>query len=134
MLISPYYAKTISKDRFKESQYINKSLFFLTTVISLISQGKKSFILFELNQLIYREMHIPYRNSPLTKILKGALGGNSRTKIILCLNPCLSQFEQSLNTIRFGLCARKITNSIKKNGFFQKTSFEMNVNFCLNFY
>ena len=81
-----------------------------------------------------RETHIPYRNSPLTKILKGALGGNSRTKIILCLNPCLSQFEQSLNTIRFGLCARKITNCIKTNGFFQKANFDLNVFFLeINF-
>ena len=41
MPLSPNVIRTISKDRFKESQHINKSLFFLTTVISLISQGKK---------------------------------------------------------------------------------------------
>jgi len=71
------------------------------------------------NQInILREIHIPYRNSPLTKILKGALGGNSRTKIILCLNPCLSQMEQTLNTIRFGLCAKKIQNKVKVNCFY----------------
>ena len=42
LLVSPFLSKTISKDRFKESQYINKSLFFLTTVISLIKKKKKS--------------------------------------------------------------------------------------------
>lgn len=31
--------------------------------------------------------HIPYRNSPLTKILRSSLGGNSRTAIILCITP-----------------------------------------------
>ena len=46
-------AKPISKDRFKESQHINKSLFFLTTVISLISQGKKLFHIKIKKKLIY---------------------------------------------------------------------------------
>ena len=45
------------KDRVKEGQHINKSLFFLTQVISLKSEGKGN-------------AHIPYRNSPLTKILR----------------------------------------------------------------
>ena len=37
--------------------------------------------------------HIPYRNSPLTKILKSSLGGNSRILIILCATPTVSQIE-----------------------------------------
>lgn len=69
--ISP---QEIIKDRVKEGQYINKSLFFLTQVISQIAEGKPL-------------AHIPYRNSPLTKILKSSLGGNSRTNIILCITP-----------------------------------------------
>ncbi|EAS00562.2 kinesin motor catalytic domain protein (macronuclear) [Tetrahymena thermophila SB210] len=90
------------KERQIESKTINKSLFFLTQVISLKSQGKQ-------------ESHIPYRNSPLTKILRSSLGGNSRTAIILCLNPCLSQLEQSASTLRFGLNAKKIENQVKQN-------------------
>ncbi|EGR30278.1 kinesin motor domain protein, partial [Ichthyophthirius multifiliis] len=85
------------KDRIKEGQYINKSLFFLTQVISQIAEGKPI-------------IHIPYRNSPLTKILKSSLGGNSRTMIILCITCAQSQFEQTLSTIRFGLNAKKIEN------------------------
>lgn len=30
--------------------------------------------------------HVPFRNSSLTKILKGSLDGTSRTLIILCIN------------------------------------------------
>lgn len=60
-------------------------------------------------------MHIPFRNSPLTKILRSSLGGNSRTAIILCVNPCFSQYEQTMSTIRFGLNAKKIENQIKRN-------------------
>ena len=64
---------------------------------------------------INRDLHIPYRNSPLTKILRSSLGGNSRTILINCINPCQSQLEQSLTTIKFGLNAAKIENKIKKN-------------------
>mmetsp|Transcript_2436 Transcript_2436/g.2299 ORF Transcript_2436/g.2299 Transcript_2436/m.2299 type:complete len:170 (+) Transcript_2436:1074-1583(+) len=76
------------KDRVNEGKHINKSLFFLTQVISMKAKGKNE--------------HIPYRNSPLTKILRASLGGNSRTSIILCATPTISQYEQSLSTIRFG--------------------------------
>ncbi|CAD8120246.1 unnamed protein product [Paramecium sonneborni] len=90
------------KDRQNESKHINKSLFFLTQVISLRAQEKN-------------DQHIPYRNSPLTKILRSSLGGNSRTAIILCVNPCYSQFEQTLSTLRFGTNAKKIENNVSKN-------------------
>ncbi|EAS02150.2 kinesin motor catalytic domain protein (macronuclear) [Tetrahymena thermophila SB210] len=95
-------AMKMVKERIKESQSINKSLFFLTQVISLQSQNKSS-------------NHIPYRNSALTKILKSSLGGNSRTLIILCVTPTSTHFEQSLSTMRFGQNAKKIKNSIEIN-------------------
>lgn len=80
--------------RVKEGQHINKSLFFLTQVIALKAEGKME--------------HIPYRNSPLTKILRSSLGGNSRTAIILCITPSSSQLEQSFSTLRFGQNAKMI--------------------------
>ena len=61
--------------RMREGQHINKSLFFLTQVIAMQAEGKRD--------------HIPFRNSPLTKILKTSLGGNSRTAIILCITPSM---------------------------------------------
>lgn len=67
------YEEMMIKNRVKEGQHINSSLFFLTLVIQLKSTGKSQ--------------HIPYRNSPLTKILRSSLGGNSRTLIILCITP-----------------------------------------------
>lgn len=76
---SPFslHPNTSPHDRVREGQHINKSLFFLTQVINLKATGSE-------------DTHIPYRNSPLTKILKGSLGGNSRTSVILCITPCLS--------------------------------------------
>lgn len=93
---------SLQKERIKESQRINKSLFFLTQVISMKSQGKPDAV-------------IPYRNSPLTKILRSSLGGNSRTVVILCMNPSMSQFEQTMSTLRFGLNAKKIENRVQIN-------------------
>lgn len=87
--------------RVKEGKSINKSLFFLTQVIKLKSEGKKT--------------HIPYRNSPLTKILRSSLGGNSRTTVVLCVSPTYSHLEQTISTIRFGLSAKKIQNKISAN-------------------
>lgn len=91
-----------TKERIKEGQHINKSLFFLTQVIKLKSEGRNN-------------VHIPYRNSPLTKILRSSLGGNSRTVVILCVNPTFSHLEQTLSTIRFGISAKKIENNVLPN-------------------
>lgn len=62
--------------------------------------------------IILSNAHIPYRNSPLTKILRSSLGGNSRTLIVLCASPGDSQYEQTLSTMRFGLNAKKIENKV----------------------
>ena len=85
----------------KEGQHINKSLFFLTQVIAMRASGTSD--------------HIPYRNSPLTKILKVSLGGNSRTAIILCITPSMRQVEQTSMTLRFGQNAKKIKNRVSAN-------------------
>lgn len=94
--------KAVQDSRMKEGKSINKSLFFLTQVISLKAEGKAN-------------QYIPFRNSPLTKILRSSLGGNFRTLVVLCVNPCISQVEISLSTLRFGANAKKIQNNIRAN-------------------
>lgn len=89
-------------ERVKEGKHINKSLFFLTHVISLKARGKSN-------------EHIPFRNSPLTKILKCSLGGNFRTLVVLCCNPSDKQTEITMSTLRFGTNAKKIQNNVKAN-------------------
>eukprot|EP00347_Sterkiella_histriomuscorum_P010849 403374689 len=103
--------KDTSQMRVREGQHINKSLFFLTQVIALKAEGKKN------------EQHIPYRNSPLTKILRSSLGGNSRTAIILCITPAQNQLEQTFSTLRFGQNAKMIKNQVVAN-VVKKTSSE----------
>lgn len=85
--------------RLKEGLSINKSLFYLTQVIHMLSQRSSQ--------------HIPYRNSTLTKILRSSLGGNSKTTIIVCVTPASSQIEQTMSSLKFGQKAMKIQQTAK---------------------
>ncbi|CDQ81633.1 unnamed protein product [Oncorhynchus mykiss] len=78
-------------DRLKEGTAINLSLTTLGNVISALADvavGKKV-------------VHIPYRDSVLTKLLQSALGGNSRTVMIAALSPADICYEESISTLRY---------------------------------
>ena len=92
---SPFNVKENVKERVKEGQYINKSLFFLTQVLAFKTENKDA-------------AHIPYRNSALTKILKSSLSGNSRILIVCCVTPALSSFDHTMSTLRFGVNAKRV--------------------------
>ena len=82
----------------KEGININKSLLALGNVISaLVDDTKKG-------------GHVPYRDSKLTRILQDSLGGNSRTSMIACCSPAESNFDETLNTLKYADRARKIKN------------------------
>jgi kinesin family member 5 len=59
----------VSGQQLEELKKINKSLSALGNVINALTDGKST--------------HIPYRDSKLTRILQEALGGNSRTALII---------------------------------------------------
>lgn len=87
----------------KEGININKSLLVLGNVISALSEeGKKG-------------IHVPYRDSKLTRILQDSLGGNSRTSMIACVSPAESNFDETLNSLNYASRARKIKNKPKIN-------------------
>lgn len=85
-------------DRLKEAANINKSLSMLGNVISALAEieGGKS------------EKKVPYRDSTLTKLLKNALGGNSKTIMICAISPANDNYEESLGTLRYADQAKKI--------------------------
>jgi hypothetical protein len=83
----------------KEGININKGLLILGNVISaLASQSKK------------KDTFVPYRDSKLTRLLKGSLGGNHKTLMIACVSPSGSNTEESLNTLRYANRAKNIQN------------------------
>ncbi|KAK6490105.1 kinesin-like protein KIF28P [Huso huso] len=87
-------------DRLKEGTAVNLSLTTLGNVISSLAEvavGKKS-------------VHIPYRDSVLTKLLQSALGGNSRTVMIATLSPADICYEETLSTLRYAERTKKIQN------------------------
>ena len=86
--------------RKEEGAQINLGLLSLGNVISALSDGVG---------------HIPYRDSKLTRILKDSLGGNSHTLMIACVSPADTNFEESLNTLRYADRARKIKNKPIQN-------------------
>ena len=54
--------------------------------------------------------YIPYRDSVLTKLLKGALGGNARTTLLVCVSPDVEDRQHTLSTLRFALRAQSVLN------------------------
>lgn len=56
-----------------------------------------------------------FRESKLTRILQPYLGGNSITAIICTISPMRSNYQETVNTLRFGICAGGIKNDVKAN-------------------
>ena len=74
--------------RFKEAVNINSGLLALANVVSALSDKKR------------RKGHVPYRNSKLTRLLKDALGGNSRTCMIVCVGPSDDALNETLVSLK----------------------------------
>jgi centromeric protein E len=58
-------------------------------------------------------VHIPYRDSKLTRILQPSLGGNARTAIICMITPAAEHADESHNTLEFAARAKKVVNVVR---------------------
>nr|XP_060618119.1 kinesin-like protein KIF27 isoform X1 [Anolis sagrei ordinatus] len=85
-------------ERFKESIQINSGLLALGNVISALGDPRR------------KSIHIPYRDAKITRILKDSLGGNAKTVMITCISPSSSEFDESLNSIKYANRAKNIRN------------------------
>ncbi|KAM5191882.1 kinesin-like protein KIF27 [Mantella aurantiaca] len=85
-------------ERFKESIQINSGLLALGNVISALADPKR------------KNAHVPYRDAKITRILKDSLGGNAKTVMITCISPSTSDFDESLNSLKYANRARNIKN------------------------
>ncbi len=59
-------------------------------------------------------LHIPYRNSMMTTVLRDSLGGNCRTVMIANINGASAQLEESISTCRFAQRVAMICNSVSQ--------------------
>lgn len=87
----------VEKKTIDEGKYINKSLFFLQMVIQTLNEKAKG-----------QDVHIPFRNSMMTMILRDSLGGNCNTKMIATISALQDDMGESLGTCRFARSVQMI--------------------------
>jgi len=85
----------------KETGQINKSLFTLGKVISMLS-GKDAA---KLNQ-----KYIPFRDSKLTMLLQDSLGGQSKALMIACVSPSEVYIDETVSTLNYATRTMNIKN------------------------
>lgn len=60
-------------------------------------------------------VHIPYRDSKLTRLLQDSLGGNTRTVLMACIAPTSIHYNETVNTLQFADRAKSILIRVKAN-------------------
>lgn len=91
-------------DRLKEGAAINQSLSSLGNVIAALVDKANG-----------KNVRVPFRDSVLTKLLKNALGGNSKTMMIAAISPADINYDETLSTLRYADRAKQIKTSAKVN-------------------
>merc|ERR1719361_2785238 len=86
--------------QFKEAAAINKSLLALGNVVSALAAKKT---------------HVPLRDSKLTRILDGSLGGNCRTVLLVCVSPAVEHTQETCSTLEFASRAMRVEVNAKVN-------------------
>lgn len=61
------------------------------------------------------KVHVPYRQSKLTRLLQDALGGNSQTFFLACVSPSDTNASETLSTLHYANRARNIKNAPTRN-------------------
>jgi len=60
-------------------------------------------------------VHVPFRDSKLTRLLQESLGGNARTSLVINVSPCGSSADETLGSLQFGSRAMKVQTSAVVN-------------------
>ena len=92
--------------RLIEGANINRSLLTLGNCITALS---------DCTDRGTKQLHVPYRDSKLTRILKDSLGGNSKTVMIANISPAVISFDDTYNTLKYANRAKNIKTHITKN-------------------
>ena len=91
--------------RLIEGANINKSLLTLGNCINaLVEKNQRG-----------SKIHIPYRDSKLTRLLKDSLSGNSRTVMIANISPFIYNFDDTYNTLKYAERAKCIKTNVRVN-------------------
>lgn len=89
----------VGSKQFSELKSINLSLSQLTTLINDIVNKRRP----------------SYRSSKLTYLLQDSIGGNTKTTIVVCASPHISNRQETIRTLVFSQIAKTIKNKAKIN-------------------
>jgi len=85
---------------FEEATSINQSLTALGRVVLALIESQR---------------FVPYNGHPLTSLLRGGLGGNSKTALIACITQAGDSQGESVNTLRFAMQASHVKNKVLRS-------------------
>ena len=105
-------------DRKKEGISINQGLLALGNVISALGDETR------------KSLHVPYRDSKLTRMLQDSLGGNSQTLMLACVSPSDINYGETVNTLHYANRARNIKNRVVINQEWMGNSFGIGGSSC----
>lgn len=94
-------------ERLKESLHINRSLSALGDVIEAIARRSRT-------GGSAAALHIPFRNSRLTALLRDSLGGDSKVLMFVNLSTKLENLGESLSSLRFASKVHKCHLGVAK--------------------
>lgn len=83
----------------EEAKKINMSLTTLGRVIKALGDGG----------------YVPFRDSKLTQLLRGSLGGNAKTTLVCTLSRRMDHAEESVQSLKFAQRVKKIKNKAVSN-------------------
>lgn len=85
---------------FKEATNINGSLLALGNVVSALAA---------------RQRHVPFRDSKLTHVLSGSIGGNCKTSLLVCVSPTVDSASETIHALEFASRAMSVISEAKVN-------------------
>jgi len=88
----------------REAKHINSSLHYLEMVIVALHERH-----------VKGRIHIPYRNSMMTSVLRDSLGGNCKTSMIATISAEKANTEETISTCRFAQRVALVQNDALVN-------------------
>lgn len=98
-------------ERLHEGSNINKSLLTLGQVIHKLADLCNP----KLSAHDKKGIHVPYRDSKLTMLMKGSIGGNSCTAVVCAVSPASRNYEETKGTLMFANRCKTVVNKVSVN-------------------
>lgn len=102
-------------ERQRESVKINLSLSALGNVINSLMKVQRQQVQTTESPLQQQPLHVPYRDSKLTRLMQDSLGGNAKTLMIAHIGPASYNYDETINTLNYASRAKLIRNKPRLN-------------------